>query len=406
MRKDRRGQFGRQIPCPRMVSDVEKNNGTYALDTAHQILNDTKLRDSELNIVNPAEYLYTRAGNSHLPSGVLKDEHLSPLTKWTQGEIFKHQNPENCHNSRFLVTEGWSGGLGSEMHVMGSHLAYAMQNNYVLLWGNDSCHRFVDKDNCTRGCACIYRELSRCSTDPSFQLNLKQWEAVNHWDFRWIIPDVFQNAMRLKYPSITADEMRYWWRGQSVGFLMRFNDVTVSEVSSMRMEKGLNYMTGGGSAPFPLPPGVVNAHIRHGDKHMEMALVPSENYVKAFTSMIQNMPNSFSRVLFVSTDDEKAIETCKQLTENMKMTFIYTRLSRMEGGHDVSTWDNTQAGRQRRLVIGHLLQLLMALEADAWIGTRGSNINRLIDELRCVWVDKCKNTYVEVGGTYDGTYDW
>jgi len=139
---------------------------------------------------------------------------------------------------------------------------------------------------------------------------------------------------------------------------------------------------------------------------MEMALVPSENYVKAFTSMIQNMPNSFSRVLFVSTDDEKAIETCKQLTENMKMTFIYTRLSRMEGGHDVSTWDNTQAGRQRRLVIGHLLQLLMALEADAWIGTRGSNINRLIDELRCVWVDKCKNTYVEVGGTYDGTYDW
>ena len=39
----------------------------------------------------------------------------------------------------------------------------------------------------------------------------------------------------------------------------------------------------------------------------------------------------------------------------------------------------------------------MALECDAWVGTRGSNWNRLIDELRCVWVPKCAQPYVEVG---------
>ncbi len=48
------------------------------------------------------------------------------------------------------------------------------------------------------------------------------------------------------------------------------------------------------------------------------------------------------------------------------------------------------------MLLGHLLQLLMSLEADAWAGTRGSNWNRLIDERRCVWVDKCPNAYVEV----------
>lgn len=49
----------------------------------------------------------------------------------------------------------------------------------------------------------------------------------------------------------------------------------------------------------------------------------------------------------------------------------------------------------------------MALECDAWVGTRGSNWNRLIDELRCVWVPKCLHTYVDVGrrANWDG-YSW
>jgi hypothetical protein len=64
----------------------------------------------------------------------------------------------------------------------------------------------------------------------------------------------------------------------------------------------------------------------------------------------------------------------------------------------------TQAGLTTRT---HLLQLLLALEADAWIGTRGSNWNRLIDELRCIWVEKCRQPYVEVGTDKSWkNYDW
>jgi hypothetical protein len=43
------------------------------------------------------------------------------------------------------------------------------------------------------------------------------------------------------------------------------------------------------------------------------------------------------------------------------------------------------------------MDLLMALESDAWIGTRISTWGRIIDLLRCVWTDKCKNPYIEVG---------
>ena len=41
--------------------------------------------------------------------------------------------------------------------------------------------------------------------------------------------------------------------------------------------------------------------------------------------------------------------------------------------------------------------MVMSMEADAWVGTRGSNWNRLLDELRCIWVDKCGLSYTEVG---------
>ena len=44
-----------------------------------------------------------------------------------------------------------------------------------------------------------------------------------------------------------------------------------------------------------------------------------------------------------------------------------------------------------------ILQLWMALECDVWVGTRSSNWNRLIDELRCSLVDKCQYPYIEVG---------
>ena len=40
-------------------------------------------------------------------------------------------------------------------------------------------------------------------------------------------------------------------------------------------------------------------------------------------------------------------------------------------------------GTRSAVTVEWLYQLYMALEADVWIGTRNSNWNRLIDEMRC-----------------------
>jgi hypothetical protein len=134
-----------------------------------------------------------------------------------------------------------------------------------------------------------------------------------------------------------------------------------------------------------------------------MELVPPADFVKVTADLIKHAPLSYSRVLFLSSDDEAAVVNGTRLWEKMKMVAVYTKLPRHPLGFSPTWMDSATAGTVTR---GHLLQILMALEADTWVGTRGSNWNRLIDELRCVWVDKCTNTFIEVGRKGFQGFNW
>ena len=217
--------------------------------------------------------------------------------------------------------------------------------------------------------------------------------------------DVFRNALISEYPSMTREQIKYWWRAQSAAYLMRFNNLTIHAVAALRHTQAMHYMTGDKPLPFPLPAGTISIHIRGGDKFKEMKLVPAPKFVDAALELIDRMPNSFSRVFFVSGDDENSINETRALLEGRAMTVAYTRLPRLAGGHKLAEWKHAKKIEDGSFY-GHLLQLMMALEADAWIGTRASNWNRLIDELRCVWVDKCGGVYVEVGDLAQKPYYW
>ncbi len=67
-----------------------------------------------------------------------------------------------------------------------------------------------------------------------------------------------------------------------------------------------------------------------------------------------------------------------------------------------------QFGSKTQLTIQWLSQLFLALECDVWLGTRNSNWNRLIDELRCTIVDKCHtHVFVELGQKHEwADYHW
>ena len=60
------------------------------------------------------------------------------------------------------------------------------------------------------------------------------------------------------------------------------------------------------------------------------------------------------------------------------------------------------------MTIQWLSQLFLALECDTWVGTRNSNWNRLIDELRCTIMDKCHmHVFLELGQRHEWhDYNW
>jgi hypothetical protein len=377
--------------------------------------------------INSAEQLYKPAGHDHRIASHLSDEKLAPLTRWAQERIFENQYVSDCSGSEIMLTDGYESGFGSEIHVIGAMLGYSMEHKHTLVLGPSSCKAFTDSNACTQGCACLFRPITNCDYHSTLQSNpdatkislgsiqigttthahnqrqlLESSKA--HFDVRNTVPTLFRNALIDKIPSISGDQIKYWWRAQSAAFLMRFNNATVEAVASLRHNSQMHYYTNRPSAPFPLPASTIAIHIRGGDKWREMTLIHATKYINAAIENIRNMPLSFSqRVVFTSADDPEKLALAREQAEQENLTFAFTHLPRQDGGHSLSAW--LQEGNKADRFYGHLLQLLMSLEADSWIGTRASNWNRLIDELRCVWVDKCQNMFTEVGDLFD-EYNW
>ena len=356
--------------------------------------------------------LYTWEGHQRTHVRELDDDGLAPLTRWVQIEIHQRMNPKNCSNAKFLISQGWPHGIGSTLHVIGTHLAYAIQNGLVLEWGSETCRNFIDQSECSSigmGCSCLFQKITSCPNDV---VQANSVGIIKDIGYQLVVPDVFVQALQNAVPNMREQEILFWWRAQSVGYLARFNNVTLSAVTAMRRQdthyyKGPNHTVSEERVPLPLPHGTINAHIRHGDKVLEMALVPAEKYFEAAQRLAHQQPLSFgSRTYFVSSDNADAIETSRKLAESAKWGVAYSRIYRMKGGFASPHWGDITGLARLPTLYTQLLQLLMSLEADAWIGTRGSNGNRLIDELRCIWVDKCRHMYVEVGTLEELDYVW
>jgi hypothetical protein len=71
------------------------------------------------------------------------NNNLSPLTKWTQAKMYHRFHSSNCNTAGFIHANGWGSGFGSELHVMGTHVAYALEINLILVWGAPSCKSFT-----------------------------------------------------------------------------------------------------------------------------------------------------------------------------------------------------------------------------------------------------------------------
>jgi len=206
--------------------------------------------------------------------------------------------------------------------------------------------------------------------------------------------------------------MRYWWRAQSTAYLMRLNERTVSRVAELRWNISMMQYFPPHAHHHPLhsrtqqtlPPGSISAHVREGDKGKELVNQKLPNisaYLAAAKRILRANPLGTSRLIFLSSENPENLNALRDFTASPEghagVRTTWYGLATAMPRHNSNGYSQGTLYGTEFMMVRYLLQLLLALECDAFIGQRASNWNTVIDQLRCVWVPKCAATFTEVG---------
>jgi len=416
---------------------------------------------SYIGLEDSALRLYDDEGMDHFAFRALDPRGLADLTEEAQAHIWTVQHPQSCVTSCFAISTFSPGtGLGALVHVATRDLSMSISMGCVFLWGASAAKEFTDVKTCGENglsILCFFVAPSNCTLRDAEEayrrgytvynsgaLNLdgvaetlglantaENWmmKRKNDW-MGWMPPPVLKKLWKEAHPSwdektpckkgvkmsrCPFGEMKYWWRSQGASYLARFNSNALSIMRKLRKSPGrLVGLRQNVSVfpPFPLPRGSISIHIRHGDKGKEVSLIDTGIFIAAAQGLEEENVLGLERFAFISTEDPEVIEFVSGSNGNREKidivpwTYAWFDLPRHNSNGEVQLQMFSNIPRAV-LTLSWFLQLLIALEADAWVGTRGSNWNRLLDELRCVWVPKCSGTFVEAGKIEDiEDYQW
>ncbi|KAF3932035.1 hypothetical protein ABW20_dc0104263 [Dactylellina cionopaga] len=365
----------------------------------------------------------------------LDDEGLPPLTKFAQKHIYDHQHPENCSDKQFILIQNYPN--DEHFGLVSMNLNLALRFNRILMYdpkGGPGRH-FIDPSSyelCGKSMDCFFEQLTSCTIDdltPDNHYILPATKVLPQ-DMMNVppgaIPPLFGIALKKMFPMITPDALKYWWRGQAVSYIMRFNARTLRELLRKRRDKSLQKSLAfdgddieeGSVIPFPMPAGSVSMHVRHGDKGIEMALKPFKDYLEAAEKFISQNPMNYRKIAFVSTENPdvlkeaaehlqkeremyKVVDAKIRTTSDWAWTWYWSDIPRANIGPEAQL---ETFGNRTDMTINWFLQLMMAIECDFMIGTRASGWSRLLDNLRCGWLAKCQQPFFDVGDEQDWVF--
>jgi hypothetical protein len=401
-------------------SNARAPSAPFELSDAAQLGLPARIIASESAALWSDAKLYSPEGQAHDAWRLLSREQIAPLTAEAQRLILTRQFPAaGCANARFLISHGnGPGGIGSHLHVATLHLSYALDENRVFLWSESVGRDHSDGETCPGmlNLECFFQAPSSCTLDNALASGADTIEVKEDASERLGIAAFHvPAAMKALWeqstrPAPHAMELKYWWRAQGAAFLARFNNETIEALLALRTNRSAIVASfGAGAAPphpkssmvgpgwpptrdadiaagkqmaeaFPFERGMTSMHVRHGDKGREMTLVADEAYFAAAESLVLLNPMGLTRAAFISTEDPATIVSATQ--ERRGWAMMWYDIPRIS-----STRDNPGM-QQLPLPRGHMtriffMQLLMALECDAWVGTRGSNWNRLVSRWQC-----------------------
>ena len=198
------------------------------------------------------------------------------------------------------------------------------------------------------------------------------------YSFQQVAP---QFSALLRASPVRPELYYYWWRAQSAAYIVRPNAATRNEIAARRRR-----MFGGER----IRPGTISVHVRHGDKGEETELVEDGVYLRVAQELRHAQGNltladteRLRQQIFLSTEDPQTVATFDAQPE-----WDVQSVSLMRGAPaDMTALEQTREIMHTMMdpyedMLNSLLNLDLALQCDAYVGTLSSNWCRLIDELR------------------------
>jgi hypothetical protein len=179
----------------------------------------------------------------------------------------------------------------------------------------------------------------------------------------------------------------------------------VSPVVQHEAERQLQLVFGGTAVPKNL----ITVHIRWGDKKAEMELLPVSDYIEAVEQILrqrsdENLQWSDDVSIFLATEDPRAFEEFEVAAPSNWTIYVDQYFREMEP-HRIASYNGNPlmsqnlGGRPGLVALG---SLLVAMEANDFVLTTGSNWSRLMNELRRNVLDpRCHNCTRLVDLKYD-----
>ncbi|KAK7337942.1 hypothetical protein VNO77_18534 [Canavalia gladiata] len=359
------------------------------------------------------------------------DEDNYPMTRKVQRDIWIHQHPINCNNMnvKFLLAD-WERlpgfGIGAQIAGMCGLLAIAINENRVLV---TNFYNRADHD----GCKGSYRSSWNCYFFPETSLECHQRaleliKSEDAWSkgilttkenytskHIWAgpTPRIWGEPWNYLQPttevngSVVASHRkmdRRWWRAQAVRYLMRFpteytcnllneaRHAAFGKIAAKMVLQGLaeqwpkensnkgrrsdieEYVWSNHKAWVPRP--LLSMHVRMGDKACEMKVVEFEEYMQLADRIRSHFPNL--NTIWLSTEMQEVIDKTK---EYWRWNFHYTKVRRQGRSNGSMAEYEARLGRERSTNYP-LVNFLMAVDSDFFVGALGSTWCFLIDGMR------------------------
>lgn len=305
---------------------------------------------------------------------------MSPFTAESSARFVRWISvPRKCQWNSLIVDE-YPVGLGANLHVKAFQYMEAMSQGRSVLHSKNTGWPFA---NCTLGnLECYFEPFTEClpQSDPDPCSQGWTTACLKSYSFHWKRVIDLPSGAPVPFGSYN------FWRSNIMAHMLR---PKTDFVNTTLMPSILRVF--GHEIPHPL----LSVYVRHGDKHLESRLHPTEAYIDAILCIRRRLG---IRHVYIGSDNASALVQMKsQLTKVGITIYLNDAVDRSIANGVLGA--ATDGARQAYIGQAALQDLFLSIQGDVFLGTLNSNWCRIIDELRLAF-RKTFFPYIDLDRSY------